>query len=135
MKGINVFKIERWKESKGYVRIPIEKGIVSRKSFKLFKFEFGKETPVVKKFAVLVRDRQSEALRMAVGLILLDDIVDVYVLDKKVEETEGNQLNIETLSNMGMTLYTNWGENQDMQRLSNGEIAHKLFEYDNILPY
>lgn len=90
---------------------------------------------MVKKFAVLVRDRQSEALRMAVGLILLDDIVDVYVLDKKVEETESNQLNIETLSNMGMTLYTNCGENQGMQRLTNGEIAHKLLEYDNILPY
>jgi hypothetical protein len=41
-----------------------------------------------KKIAILVRDRQGEALRMAVGAILMDDAIDVYVLDRKVEDTE-----------------------------------------------
>lgn len=33
---------------------------------------------MVKKIAVLVRDRQEEALRMAVGATLKDDVIDVY---------------------------------------------------------
>ena len=40
-----------------------------------------------KKIAVLVRERQSEALRMSLGLILVDDQVDVYVLDRKVRSS------------------------------------------------
>ena len=34
---------------------------------------------VQKKIAVLVRDRQGEALRMSLGLILVDDLVDDLV--------------------------------------------------------
>ena len=53
-----------------------------------------------KKIAVVVRERQGEALRMGVGLTLADDSVDVFVLDRKVEETEENALNIETFDKM-----------------------------------
>ena len=34
--------------------------------------------------AVVVRDRQSEAMRMALGLILIDDRVDVFLLAGKL---------------------------------------------------
>mgnify|MGYP003444463983 FL=1 len=88
-----------------------------------------------KKIAVLVRDRQGEALRMSVGLILLDDTVDVFVLDRKMEETEKNLLNFETMKDMGMSVYTNSKENPDMEYLSTDEIAEKLPEYDHVLPY
>lgn len=88
-----------------------------------------------KKIAVLVRDRQGEALRMSVGLILLDDTVDVYVMDRKMEETEKNLLNFETMKDMGMSVYTNSKENPDMEYLSTDEIAEKLPEYDHVLPY
>ena len=50
---------------------------------------------MAKKIAVLVRERQGEALRMAIGLTLRDDIVDVYVLDRPVDATEDNALSIE----------------------------------------
>ncbi|HDY71624.1 MAG TPA: hypothetical protein ENH50_08120, partial [Nitrospirae bacterium] len=59
-----------------------------------------------KKITVLVRDRQGEALRMAVGITLLDDVIDVYVLDRKVEETEDNTMNIEMMKDLDMKVYT-----------------------------
>jgi hypothetical protein len=90
---------------------------------------------MTKKIAVLVRDRQGEALRMAVGITLMDDTIDVYVLDRKVKETEENALNIETIKDMGMGLYTNYKGNEDMEYLSTEGIAQKLLEYDHVIPY
>ena len=88
-----------------------------------------------KKIAVVVRDRQAEALRMAVGMILLDDLVYVYVLDRKLEETEQNSLNIETMIDMDVELYTNSRENGDMNYLDNRQIAENLLGYDHVLMY
>ncbi|GAB4423012.1 MAG: hypothetical protein OHK0032_18280 [Thermodesulfovibrionales bacterium] len=88
-----------------------------------------------KKIAVLVRDRQGEAMRMAVGITLMDDIIDVYVLDRKVEETEDNLLNLETMKEMDMHVYTNHKGNEGIEYLSTEEIAQRLLEYDHILPY
>lgn len=88
-----------------------------------------------KKIAVLVRERQGDALRMAVGITLMDDTIDVYVLDRQVEETDENALNVETIKDLGMGLYTNYKENADMECLTNEEIARKLLDYDHIIPY
>ncbi len=90
---------------------------------------------MAKKIAVLVRDKQGEAMRMGLGIILLDDVIDVYVLDRKLEETEDNTLNLETMKDMDMNIYTNFKDNNDMEYLSTEEIAKKLTEYDHILPY
>lgn len=89
----------------------------------------------MKKVAVLVRDRQGEALRMSVGVTLMDDKIDVYVLDKQVESNDDNDLNIETIKDMGMKLATNMKENTNMDFMSTEEIAQKLLEYDHIVPY
>lgn len=88
-----------------------------------------------KKIAVLVRDRQAEALRMSLGLILVDDTVDVYVLDRKLQSTEETALHLETLHEMEMKIYTNHRENVDMEYLTTAEIARRLPQYDNILAY
>ncbi len=90
---------------------------------------------MVKKIAVLVRDRQGEALRMSLGLTLVDDIIDVYVLDGKLEGTEQERLNLELMKEMGMKIYSNYPGNKNVEYLSTEEIAHKLLEYDHILPY
>ena len=90
---------------------------------------------MVKKIAVLVRDRQSEALRMALGLTLVDDIIDVYVLDKKLAGTEQDHLNLELMKEMGMKIYSNYRENEDVEYISTEDMAHKLLEYDHVLPY
>lgn len=88
-----------------------------------------------KKIAVVVRERQSEALRMGVGLTLADDSVDVFVLDRKVEETADNALNIETMDMMDMKLYTNVEGTEGTEYMSTEDMAAKLLEYDNVIPY
>ena len=90
---------------------------------------------MAKKIAVLVRDRQEEALRMAVGATLRDDVIDVYVLDRKVEESEGNTLNLETLRDLDMQVWTNVPENAGLAFCSTEELAKKLPSYDHILAY
>jgi hypothetical protein len=94
-----------------------------------------KEEAMGKKIAVLVRDRQGEALRMSVGITLMDDTIDVYVLDSKVESNDDNDLNIETIKDMGMKLATNTKENAGMDFISTEELAQKLLEYDHIVPF
>jgi hypothetical protein len=88
-----------------------------------------------KKIAILVRDRQGEALRMAVGAILMDDAIDVYVLDRKVEDTEDNALNLETMGDMDVKTFTNSSENADMEYVATEDIAARLLDYDHIVPY
>ena len=90
---------------------------------------------MTKQIAVMVRDRQGEALRMAVGIILMDDTIDVYVLDKKIDDTESNQLYLETIRDMEMNAFTNVRENEMLQYLSTEEISRKLTQYDHILSY
>jgi hypothetical protein len=90
---------------------------------------------MAKKLAVLVRDRQAEALRMGVGLMLADDEVNVFVLDREVEKTDENELNVETMGDMDIKLFTNYKGNENMEYLSTEEIAQKLLECDEILPY
>jgi len=88
-----------------------------------------------KKIAVLVRGRQGEALRMSLGLILGDDVVDVYVLDGKLQQSEESALHLETVREMDIKLYTNCRENAEMEYLTTADIARRLPQYDNILPY
>lgn len=90
---------------------------------------------MTKKIAVLIRDRQSEALRMSIGLILLDDIVEVFVLDSELEKTELNMDNIELLKEMDVNVYSNNAVNEDLRYMPFHEIALKLTEYDHILAY
>jgi len=88
-----------------------------------------------KRIAVLVRDRQEEALRMAVGATLRDDVIDVYVLDRKVDATEGNTLNIETLRDLDMWIWSTVPENDGLEYCSTEELATRLLGYDHILAY
>ena len=90
---------------------------------------------MAKKIAVLVRDRQEEALRMAVGATLRDDVIEVYVLDRAVEATENNALNIETLRDLDVKVWTNVPENAGLELCSTEELARRLPGYDHILAY
>jgi hypothetical protein len=88
-----------------------------------------------KKIAVLVRDRQAEALRMGVGLTLADDEVNVFVMDSKLDENdESISLNIETLNDLDIKIYSNNPENK-LEQMSTEDIARALVNYDSVLPY
>ena len=89
---------------------------------------------MAKKIAVLVRDRQAEALRMAVGLTLADDEVNVFVMDRKLESGENIDLNVETLGDMDAKIFTNNPENK-FEQMTTEQIAQALSGYDVIIPY
>jgi hypothetical protein len=88
-----------------------------------------------KKIAVLVRDRQAEAMRMAVGLTLADDVPSVFIMDKKLEMDENVELNVETLGDLDVKIYTNTPENSDFELKTTEEIAKDLVNFDSIIPY
>ena len=90
---------------------------------------------MTKKIAIMVRDRQSEALRMAMGAILLDDDIHVYVLDHGLDKTEQIGLYLETLNDLDIPVFTNCAENVELQFLSLGEIAARLSGYDHVIAY
>jgi hypothetical protein len=90
---------------------------------------------MAKKIAILVRDRQDEAIRMSVGAMLADDTIEVFVLDKKVESTPDNDQNMEMMGDLDFALYTNTAENEGLELLTNEQIAQKLLEYDLVIPY
>lgn len=90
---------------------------------------------MAKKIAVLVRDRQAEALRMAVGLTLADDEVSVFVMDKKVDMSdEAVALNVEILGDLDVKIYSNNPENR-FEQMSTEEIARNLVKFDTVIPY
>ena len=90
---------------------------------------------MAKKIAVVVRDRQSEALRMSLGLTLLDDQVDVFVLGAKLRDCQDNLRQLDILEEMGIKLYTDCPANAGMELLSAEDIARRLLDYDHVLPY
>ncbi len=87
-----------------------------------------------KKVAVIVRDRQHEALRMAVGLTLEDNAVSVFVMDKKLPSDENVDLNVETLGDMDAKIYSNTPENK-FEQMSTEAIAQALTGFDAVIPY
>lgn len=87
-----------------------------------------------KKIAVVIRDRKHEALRMAVGLTLADDQVNLFVMDDVLPSDEAIDLNVETLKDMGGNIYTNNPANPFEQK-SSEEIAKMLAEHDVVIPY
>lgn len=90
---------------------------------------------MAKRLGVLVRERQAEALRVAVGLTLKDDLVEVFVLDRKVADTPENATNVEMLKELEMRVATNCAENADLELLSNADLARRIAACDIILPY
>jgi hypothetical protein len=71
----------------------------------------------------------------AVGLTLADDEPTVFIMDKKLEMDESVELNVETLGDLDVKIYTNTSENNNFELKSTEEIAKDLVNYDNILPY
>ncbi|MGD0281243.1 MAG: hypothetical protein ABSB95_02645 [Dissulfurispiraceae bacterium] len=87
-----------------------------------------------KKVAVIVTDRQQEALRMAVGLTLADNKVTVFVMDRALEPGEMTDLNLQTLGEMGAEIFSTM-PGSGLQVLSDGEVARMLVEFDTVIPY
>ncbi|MBI5205449.1 MAG: hypothetical protein HZA11_11080 [Nitrospirae bacterium] len=89
---------------------------------------------MAKKIAVLIKDNQVEGFRMAVGLTLADDEVNVFLMDKKLESGEGVDPNVEMLGDLDVKIFSNNPENKFEQK-TNEEIARALTGYDAVIPY
>lgn len=72
---------------------------------------------------------------MSLGLTLLDDVVDVYVMGGKLENTGEDALHLETIKGMDMKIYTDCNENADIEFVATEAVAARLLEYDHVLPY
>ena len=89
---------------------------------------------MTKKIAVLVRDRKHEALRMAVGATLMNDVVHVFVMDEKLEIDEETETNLQMLEDLKARVFSNNPENEFEQKTTE-EIAAILADYDVVIPY
>jgi hypothetical protein len=87
-----------------------------------------------KKIAILVRDRKQEALRMAVGATLSNDEVNVFVMDEKLETDDEIDVNLQMLSDLNVSIYSNNPENPFEQKTTKA-IGSMLSECDIVIPY
>lgn len=88
-----------------------------------------------KKLAVIIRNRESEALRMALGLTLVDDQVDIFVLGRHLAGADEDVMNLELLSDVGIKVYSDQQGDRYAEYRPASEIARQLLEYDHVLPY
>ncbi len=88
-----------------------------------------------KRIAVVVRDRQGEALRVAGGLTLADDTIEVFVLDRKLDKSKSEVAQpLELIKDLDLKVYSNNAEN-GFTTITLEEMAKKLLEYDIVVPY
>ncbi len=88
-----------------------------------------------RKIAVIVTDRPEEALRMSIGLTLMDDSVDVYVLNRKLARTESVVANLETIKELEIPIYSDIKDQDYAEYLAFDQISNRIPEYDHVLPY
>ncbi|MGE5172988.1 MAG: hypothetical protein ACM3MD_04075 [Betaproteobacteria bacterium] len=88
-----------------------------------------------KKIAVVVRDRQGEALRVAGGLTLADDTIEVFVLDQKLDKENAEVAQpLDLVTDLDLKVYSNNPEN-GYTTITIEEMSKKLLEYDFVVPY
>jgi len=88
-----------------------------------------------KKIAVIVRDRQAEALRVSGGLTLADDVIEIFILDRKLDKANPEIAQpLELVTDLDLKVYSNNPEN-GYATMSVEEMAKKLLEYDLVVPY
>ncbi len=78
--------------------------------------------------------RQSEALRMALGLTVLHE-VDVFVLCSPLSAEGEIGMTLGMMRELGMRIYSNIPGNEQLPYLSAEETGKMLPEYDTILTY
>ncbi len=98
-----------------------------------------------KKIAVVVRDRQAEALRMGLGLTILNDQIDIYIM-KKIEDMEEAHADLSMMKELGLKIFTLKDYQIETSKFADfnitiddeltvEEMAKRLLEYDTVLAY
>jgi hypothetical protein len=87
------------------------------------------------KIAILINNRQAEAVRMSSGITLLDDEVEIFFLDAALDGSDEIEMMMEIAAEMELPMYSNVAENKQMTMLSTEELHNKLLDYDHIIAY
>lgn len=92
----------------------------------------------MKNIAIILMDagRHSEGLRMAAGLSLLDDKIDIYLLDKdfNAEDLPVIENYVGIIRTIGIGLYSNFRKDK-FGFMHTADIGRKFAEYDYVIPY
>ncbi|HKN19399.1 MAG TPA: hypothetical protein VJW95_06340, partial [Dissulfurispiraceae bacterium] len=75
-----------------------------------------------------------EALRMAVGLTLADNLVTVFVMERALTPGDMTDLNLQTLGEMHAKIFATIPGN-GLTLLSTDEVARMLVDFDVVIPY
>lgn len=88
-----------------------------------------------KRIAMIVRDRQGEALRVSGGLTLADDAIEVIILDGQLDRSDPEvDRPLELVNELELKLWSNNAAN-GVAAVTIEEMAKKLLEYDIVVPY
>ena len=88
-----------------------------------------------KRIAMVVRDRQGEALRVAGGMTLADDTIDVFILDRKLNTDDPEVARpLELVEELGLVVRSNNALN-GCETITIEELAERLLGYDLVIPY
>jgi len=87
------------------------------------------------KIAVLINDRQAEAIRMSSGITLLDDEIEMFFLDATIDGSDEVEMMLEIAGEMELPMFSNVAENTQMTIMSAEDVHKKLLEYDHIIAY
>lgn len=85
------------------------------------------------KIAVIVRGRQTEALRMSIGLTVLDDTVDIFFTEK-IRKEEDTETQLETIRDLNLKVFSTVA-GSEFEFINLESMADKLLEYEKVLPY
>jgi len=83
---------------------------------------------------VLVRQRVTEALRMSVGLTVLNDRVSVYIAEPIKELDDMAVQYLEALSMMDVPVY-GMHDHAGLQKISEDGLSSALIEADSVIAY
>ena len=87
------------------------------------------------KIAILISNRQAEAIRMSSGITLCDDEVELFFIDTPIEYDDEVEMMMEIASEMELPMFSNVAENDTMTQLSTESLHAKLLDYDHIIAY
>lgn len=86
-----------------------------------------------KRIAVIVRDRQSEALRMSIGLTILEDSVEIY-LTEPLRGGGEMTLQLDGVRELSIPVFS-IRKRSGFEDITIEEMAERLLEADNIIAY
>jgi len=87
-----------------------------------------------KRIAIVTRERQAEAIRIASGLLLLGDEAEVFVPGTLFQEDDATVAQLKICAEFDLPVYSSHPEAPEALRLSPDELAQKLSTFERILP-